>query len=171
MPYGKRWIRFYYELQQELLSHGKNHKGLLTSVACNDHEEVIIWLAIAQLAFDAWFQMVYYRTARRSLRKRNHESWALVPIKFDDQVHDWPIRQCWWPHFPELGVDRRNFLTTSNYFRCWQRMCFRIRALAGQAQIVWELSLKPLADLHELDDHVISRILRLIMVYENDCLY
>jgi hypothetical protein len=155
MPSEELWKRFYRELRQDILAHCRDRIGHLTS-------ESFSWLAIAQMTFHAWFQFTYYRISTRKLRKHGPDDWALVPIKFDDKTHDWPVRLGWGKKFPTLGVDRRNFLTASNYFRCWQRLCFRVRILTSHAQILRELSLRPIALLRGLDDQLISRILGFI---------
>ena len=167
MPDEKTWERYHRELGQELITHSIHHLSALTSDACMEHEELLKWLAIMQIAFNAWFQLAYYRTDRRKLRTLGPNSWAIVPIKFDDEVHDWPERQIWEHGSSTLG-DWRKTIAKSNYFHCWQRLCFRLKIIKGRAQRIHDLALMPLAMLHGLDEQLVSRILEYIVVNEGE---
>ena len=133
----------------------------------DEHTTDILWLSLAQRLFDSWFEYVYFWTPRRRWSRRTAGNWALIPIRIDDEIYDWPIRKLDWQDYRPYLRHWRSARDLSNAFQLWQRAVFQLNAQRLRAQEIWSFLLLPLAELHGAPDSLMLTILPFLGPYEN----
>ena len=125
--------------------------------------EVILWLSLAQRAFDSWFEQGYYWADQRRWARRQVSNWARVPLSLSNEIYDWPVRRlCSW----DYATDRNRYRAArdlSNAFHVWQRSRHQLRKFRQVRHELKQLILIPLIWRHGLPEGIIPCLMDAIV--------